>query len=99
MQFGMQFFPDVKPAQKSAAQYFDEALRLVDFCDAYGYTHVRIVEHYFHHWGGYSPNPAVFLTAATHRTRRARLVSLSLETNGGLCRDLLKTRYGEEVAA
>jgi metal-sulfur cluster biosynthetic enzyme len=31
--------------------------------------------------------------------RRARLVSLSLETNGGICRDLLKTRYGEEVAA
>jgi metal-sulfur cluster biosynthetic enzyme len=31
--------------------------------------------------------------------RRARLVSLSLEANGGICRDLLKTRYGEEVAA
>jgi alkanesulfonate monooxygenase SsuD/methylene tetrahydromethanopterin reductase-like flavin-dependent oxidoreductase (luciferase family) len=75
MQFGMQFFPDVKPAQKSAAQYFDEALRLVEFCDVYGYTHVRIVEHYFHHWGGYSPNPVVFLTAASQRTRRARLVT------------------------
>jgi metal-sulfur cluster biosynthetic enzyme len=31
--------------------------------------------------------------------RRARLVTLSLETNGALCRDLLKTRYGEEAAA
>ena len=31
--------------------------------------------------------------------RRARLVSLSLESNGGMCRDLLETRYGEEVAA
>jgi metal-sulfur cluster biosynthetic enzyme len=35
--------------------------------------------------------------------RRARLVSLSLETNGGICRDLLRVRYGtaneEEVAA
>jgi metal-sulfur cluster biosynthetic enzyme len=28
--------------------------------------------------------------------RRARLVSLSLETNGGICRDLLRTRYGGE---
>jgi metal-sulfur cluster biosynthetic enzyme len=27
--------------------------------------------------------------------RLARLVSLSLEANGGICRDLLKTRYGE----
>jgi len=75
MQFGMQFFPDVKPSEKSAARYFDESLRLVDWCDVYGYSHVRIVEHYFHHWGGYSPNPVVFLTAAAQRTKRARLVT------------------------
>jgi metal-sulfur cluster biosynthetic enzyme len=31
--------------------------------------------------------------------RMAALTALSLETNGGICRDLLKTRYGEEVAA
>jgi alkanesulfonate monooxygenase SsuD/methylene tetrahydromethanopterin reductase-like flavin-dependent oxidoreductase (luciferase family) len=71
----MQFFPDVRPSEKSAAQYFDESLRLVDWCDPYGYSHVRIVEHYFHHWGGYSPNPVVFLTAASQRSRRARLVT------------------------
>lgn len=75
MEFGIQFFPDVRPAQKSAAQYFDEALRLVEYCDPLGYTHVRIVEHYFHHWGGYSPNPIVFLTAASQRTKYARLVT------------------------
>jgi hypothetical protein len=45
------------------------------------------------------------LTAAERPTwlRRARLVSLSLESNGGLCRSLLHVRYGcpdqEEVAA
>lgn len=71
----MQFFPDVRPSEKSAAQYFDESLRLVEWCDVYGYSHVRIVEHYFHHWGGYSPNPVVFLTAASQRTKRARLVT------------------------
>ena len=75
MEFGMQFFPDVKTEQKSAAQYFDESLRLVEWCDGYGYSHVRIVEHYFHHWGGYSPNPIVFLTAASQRTKRARMVT------------------------
>ena len=31
--------------------------------------------------------------------RMASLTALSLETNGGICRDLLRTRYGEEVAA
>lgn len=75
MEFGMQFFPDVRPEQKSAARYFDESLRLVDWCDVYGYSHVRIVEHYFHYWGGYSPNPLVFLTAASQRTKRAQLVT------------------------
>ena len=75
MEFGMQFFPDVRPEQKSAQQYFDESLRLVEHCDPLGYTHVRIVEHYFHYWGGYSPNPIIFLTAASQRTRRARLVT------------------------
>src|SRR6266480_2537562 len=50
MQFGVQFFPDVRPEEKSG-------------------------EHYFHHYGGYSPNPIVFLAAAAQRTRRARLVT------------------------
>jgi metal-sulfur cluster biosynthetic enzyme len=31
--------------------------------------------------------------------RMSSLTALSLETNGGMCRDLLKIRYGEEVAA
>ncbi len=74
MEFGLQFFPDVAPEEKSGRDYFDEALRLVDLCDTHGYSHVRIVEHYFHQWGGYSPNPMIFLTAASQRTRKARLV-------------------------
>src|ERR1700687_4912999 len=32
-------------------------------------------EHYFHYYGGYSPNPIVFLSAASQRTTRARLVT------------------------
>ena len=75
MEFGLQFFPDVGPDQKSGAAYFDECLRLTDLCDEYGYTHVRTVEHYFHAYGGYSPNPIVFLAAASQRTKNARLVT------------------------
>jgi alkanesulfonate monooxygenase SsuD/methylene tetrahydromethanopterin reductase-like flavin-dependent oxidoreductase (luciferase family) len=75
MEFGMQFFPDVGEAQKSGAQYFDEALRLVELRDLYHYTHVRTVEHYFHPYGGYSPNPHVFLAAAAQRTKKARLIT------------------------
>src|ERR1700740_1107326 len=75
MQFGVQFFPDVRPEDRSAEQYFREALDLAEEADRLGYTHIRIVEQYFHYYGGYSPNPMVFLAAAAQRTRHARLVT------------------------
>jgi alkanesulfonate monooxygenase SsuD/methylene tetrahydromethanopterin reductase-like flavin-dependent oxidoreductase (luciferase family) len=75
MEFGIQFFPDVGPQHKPADVYFNECLALVDLVDRYGYSHVRIVEHYFHYYGGYSPNPIVFLAAAAQRTRTARLIT------------------------
>src|SRR5438067_6398455 len=75
MQFGVQFFPDVTPQQKSAEAYFQEALDLAEEADRLGYSHIRIVEHYFKRYGGYSPNPIVFLAAAAQRTKRARLVT------------------------
>ena len=75
MDFGIQFFPDVGPDVKTAQQYFAECLHLVELCDELGYTHVRTVEHYFRDYGGYSPNPIVFLTAAAARTQKARLVT------------------------
>lgn len=75
MEFGLQFFPNVSPKQKSGQQYFAEALHLVGLCDQLGYRHVRIVEHYFHPYGGYSPNPILFLTAASQRTQQARLIT------------------------
>ena len=75
MRVGIQFFPDIGPAEKSAQTYWAEALRLVALCDRYGYSHVRTVEHYFTPYGGYSPNPLLFLAAAAQVTRRARLVT------------------------
>src|SRR4051812_43181123 len=75
MQVGIQFFPDVGPDVKSARDYWQDALSLVALCDRYGYSHVRTVEHYFHPYGGYSPNPVVFLAAAAQLTKRARLVT------------------------
>jgi alkanesulfonate monooxygenase SsuD/methylene tetrahydromethanopterin reductase-like flavin-dependent oxidoreductase (luciferase family) len=75
MEFGIQFFPDVTPAQKSGAQYFDECLRLAALGDSYGWGHIRTVEHYFHPYGGYTPNPIVFLTAVSQRTKQTRLIT------------------------
>lgn len=73
MKFGIVFFPTVGPSDKSAEVYFDEALRLVDLAEELGFEHVKIVEHYFFSYGGYSPDPVTFLAAAAGRTRRVRL--------------------------
>ena len=75
MEFGIQFFPDVSPVERSAETYWADALHLTGLCDELGYTSVRTVEHYFHAYGGYSPDPIVFLSAASQRTRHARLVT------------------------
>ena len=75
MEFGVQFFPNVVPTVKPAHAYWDEALRLCEHLDALGYSQVRTVEHYFEPYGGYTPNPHIFLVAAAQRTRKARLVT------------------------
>ncbi len=75
MEFGIQFFPDVGPDQVSGEQYWGDALHLTELADKLGFTSVRTVEHYFHPYGGYSPNPIVFLTAAAMVTQQARLIT------------------------
>jgi alkanesulfonate monooxygenase SsuD/methylene tetrahydromethanopterin reductase-like flavin-dependent oxidoreductase (luciferase family) len=75
MRFGINFFPTVGPADRPAAQYYDECLRLTELADELGYHHVKTVEHYFFAYGGYSPDPVTFLAAAAARTRRLRLIT------------------------
>jgi alkanesulfonate monooxygenase SsuD/methylene tetrahydromethanopterin reductase-like flavin-dependent oxidoreductase (luciferase family) len=73
VEFGIQFFPCVEPEVKSAANYWRECLHLAGLGDKLGFTSIRTVEHYFHPYGGYTPNPIVFLAAAAMVTKRARL--------------------------
>jgi len=75
MQFGAQFFPAIDPNEMSGARYFRESLAIADEAEKLGLTHARIVEHYFHPYGGYSPNPIVFLSALSQRTTTMRLVT------------------------
>src|SRR5580704_3722761 len=75
MQFGVQFFPAVNPAEKGASDYFAESLVIAEEAEQLGFTHARTVEHYFERYGGYSPNPIVFLAAVSQRTKTMRLVT------------------------
>ena len=60
MQFGVQFFPNFQPKDKSPKDYFAESLAIAEEAEALGYSHARSVEHYFERYGGYSPNPIIF---------------------------------------
>jgi alkanesulfonate monooxygenase SsuD/methylene tetrahydromethanopterin reductase-like flavin-dependent oxidoreductase (luciferase family) len=74
MDFGLQFFPSVGN-EITAEAYFDDALNLSELGEGLGYSHVRIVEHYFTPYGGFSPNPLLFLAAAAQRTKTMRLIT------------------------
>jgi alkanesulfonate monooxygenase SsuD/methylene tetrahydromethanopterin reductase-like flavin-dependent oxidoreductase (luciferase family) len=75
MRCGLNFFPSCRPERKPAEVYFREALDLCELADGLGYATVKIVEHYFRPYGGYSPSPLIFLAAAAQRTRYTRLVT------------------------
>jgi alkanesulfonate monooxygenase SsuD/methylene tetrahydromethanopterin reductase-like flavin-dependent oxidoreductase (luciferase family) len=75
MEFGVQFFPAVGPDQKGADQYWREVLELTQLAERLGFTNVRTVEHYFLSYGGYSPDPLIFLSAAAAVTHSIRLIT------------------------
>src|SRR3984885_8235963 len=75
MEFGVQFFPNVGPAEMSPERYFSQSLAIAEEAEQLGFTHARIVEHYFNRYGGYSPNPLIFLSALSQRTKTLRLVT------------------------
>lgn len=75
MEFGLRFNPAIGPNDKSGQQYWNECLHLVGLADELGFSHIGSVEHYFEPYGGYSPGPLMFLTAASQRTQRARLIT------------------------
>ena len=75
MRFGLNFFPSFRLEDMSSAEYFGQALRLSERADELGYNSIKTVEHYFHDYGGHSPNPIVLLSAIAARTQRIRLIT------------------------
>lgn len=75
MEVGLNFLPTVGPDEVPADRFYAECLDLCALADELNFSHVKAVEHHFHEWGGYSPDPIVFLSAVAARTRRVRLVT------------------------
>jgi alkanesulfonate monooxygenase SsuD/methylene tetrahydromethanopterin reductase-like flavin-dependent oxidoreductase (luciferase family) len=78
MNIGIQFFPVVGPLDRSPCDYWRDALELAELAEAVGFQSIRTVEHYFHAYGGYSPNPLLFLSAVAMRATKARLITGAL---------------------
>lgn len=75
MQFGLNFFPVIDPARKSAPQYYQETIQLALLAESSGFEHVQTVEHYGSPYGGYCPDPVTLLTAIAARTSTIRLTT------------------------
>jgi alkanesulfonate monooxygenase SsuD/methylene tetrahydromethanopterin reductase-like flavin-dependent oxidoreductase (luciferase family) len=75
MRFGLNFFPSFRLTDMSTAEYYSLGARLSERADELGYASVKTVEHYFHDYGGHSPNPIVLLSAIAARTRQVRLIT------------------------
>ena len=75
MKFGLNFFPSLRRADATTAEYFAQCLRLAERADQLGFNSVKAVEHYFFDYGGHSPNPVAFLSAVAARTRRIRPIT------------------------
>jgi natural product biosynthesis luciferase-like monooxygenase protein len=75
MRFGLNFFPSFRLSDMSTGEYFALAVRLSERADELGYDSVKTVEHYFHDYGGHSPNPIVLLSAIAARTKQIRLIT------------------------
>src|SRR5436190_18993161 len=92
MKFGIDYFPDAHPDRMSGRQYFEDVLDLAAHADELGYDSVKIVEHYFTSYGGYSPDPCLFLAACSQRTRRMRMVTG--EIGRASCRERVEVGEG-----
>jgi natural product biosynthesis luciferase-like monooxygenase protein len=75
VRFGINFFPAFRPEQMSTAEYYAQCLRVSERADELGFSSIKTVEHYFHDYGGHSPNPIVFLAAVAARTKRIRPIT------------------------
>lgn len=75
MDVGIQFFPTASSQDRTAQEYWSDALYLSELAETLGFRSIRTVEHYFHPYGGYSPNPMIFLSAAAMKTSNIRLIT------------------------
>lgn len=75
MKFGLSFLPDANGFDLSATDYYRSALKMAQLADEGGMSTIKITEHYLHPYGGFCPDPTVFLAAVAATTKQIRLMT------------------------
>lgn len=75
MNHGLSFLPDAEPGTKPAPDYYRDVLDMSCMADQAGLATVKMTEHHAGTYGGYCPDPLLFLTAVAQRTTRIRLLT------------------------
>ncbi|MHA6720533.1 LLM class flavin-dependent oxidoreductase [Sphingomonas sp. RS6] len=75
MKFGLSLLPDAAPGEKSPVDYYRDAMAMSAMADDGGMHTVKMTEHYGHPYGGYCPDPLMFLVAVAQTTRRIRVMT------------------------
>lgn len=75
MEYGLSFLPDIDNKNYTAADYFKNALKLSAYADQAGLNTIKMTEHYLHPYGGYCPDPLMFLASVAAQTQTIRLMT------------------------
>jgi alkanesulfonate monooxygenase SsuD/methylene tetrahydromethanopterin reductase-like flavin-dependent oxidoreductase (luciferase family) len=73
--FGLDFFPVCNPEIVTGETYFRDSLKLIEEGEKLGFESVKTIEHHATTYGGYSPNPLLFLSAVSQITSRMKLIT------------------------
>jgi alkanesulfonate monooxygenase SsuD/methylene tetrahydromethanopterin reductase-like flavin-dependent oxidoreductase (luciferase family) len=61
--------------QRSGREYYSDMLAVSRLTEQLGLEYVKMVEHYMHPYGGYSPDPLAFLSSVAATTSTVRLMT------------------------
>lgn len=78
MEHGISLLPDCRPHERSAGEYYRDAIAIAEFSERAGLDYVKMTEHYLGDYGGYCPSPLTYLAAVAARTERIRLMTGAL---------------------
>ncbi len=81
MKHGISLLPDCRPARRSPADYFADAVRIAEIADELGFGYVKMTEHYMKDYGGYCPSPLTYLAAVAVRTSQIRLMTGGIQAS------------------